>query len=218
MPSSRDVSTQALSAFALGRLSYPLVSAPSAGTGGPEATTTADSTRNFGIVAHVDSGKTTVSERMLYYAAPDRVTSLGDVHHGNTQMDFMAVERERGITVQSAAACFEWPRIDALNQPPRAIASESDGSNSSGSDRVRLNLVDTPGHVDFSAEVLQSLRVLDGCVVALDGAAGVQAQTRSVVASGNSLWLAPCSVCEQDGPNRRRPGGLHRGHTVSCYG
>ena len=128
--------------------------------------------RNFGIVAHVDSGKTTLSERILYYAAPDRVRALGDVHDGNTQMDFLAIERERGITVQSAAARFPW-----------RVLNDGDGNAGEMKEKVRhaeLNLIDTPGHVDFSAEVVHSLRVLDGAVCVVDAPSGVQAQTRAV--------------------------------------
>ena len=109
--------------------------------------------RNVGIVAHVDGGKTTVSERMLFYSGKTRF--MGEVHDGSTVMDFMEMERERGITIGSAATTFEW------------------------NDHF-FNLIDTPGHVDFSAEVERCMMVLDGCVVVVDGVAGVQAQTETV--------------------------------------
>ncbi|XP_078468773.1 ribosome-releasing factor 2, mitochondrial [Lampetra fluviatilis] len=109
--------------------------------------------RNIGIMAHIDAGKTTTTERMLYYAGYTRV--LGDVDDGDTVTDFMAQERERGITIQSAAVSFHW----------------------SGH---RINLVDTPGHVDFTVEVERCLRVLDGAVAVFDASAGVEAQTMTV--------------------------------------
>lgn len=109
--------------------------------------------RNIGIMAHIDAGKTTTTERILYYAGYTR--TLGDVDDGDTVTDFMAQERERGITIQSAAVTFDW-------------------------NAHRINLIDTPGHVDFTIEVERSLRVLDGAVAVFDAAAGVEAQTLTV--------------------------------------
>ncbi|XP_078071039.1 ribosome-releasing factor 2, mitochondrial isoform X2 [Mustelus asterias] len=109
--------------------------------------------RNIGIMAHIDAGKTTTTERMLYYAGYTR--ALGDVDDGDTVTDFMAQERERGITIQSAAVTFDWKTH-------------------------RVNLIDTPGHVDFTVEVERSLRVLDGAVAVFDASAGVEAQTLTV--------------------------------------
>ncbi len=109
--------------------------------------------RNIGIIAHIDAGKTTVSERILYYSG--REHRMGEVHEGNTVMDWMEEERKRGITITSAATTLPWKTH-------------------------RINLIDTPGHVDFTAEVERSLRVLDGGVVVFDGVAGVEAQSETV--------------------------------------
>ena len=110
-------------------------------------------TRNIGIVAHIDAGKTTVTERVLYYSG--RVHRVGEVHDGTATMDYMVQERERGITITSAATACEWQ-----------------GN--------RVNIVDTPGHVDFTAEVERSLRVLDGAVTVFCAVAGVQPQSETV--------------------------------------
>lgn len=110
--------------------------------------------RNLGILAHIDAGKTTVSERFLFYTGVER--RLGEVHEGTTVMDWMPEERERGITITSAVTTCPW----------RGHA---------------IQLIDTPGHVDFTAEVARSLRVLDGAVIVLDGVAGPQAQTETVM-------------------------------------
>ncbi|XP_060617645.2 ribosome-releasing factor 2, mitochondrial [Anolis sagrei] len=109
--------------------------------------------RNIGIMAHIDAGKTTTTERMLYYSG--YIRTLGDVDDGDTVTDFMAQERERGITIQSAAVTFDWKGH-------------------------RINLIDTPGHVDFTVEVERSLRVLDGAVAVFDASAGVEAQSLTV--------------------------------------
>ncbi len=112
-----------------------------------------DKLRNFGIIAHIDAGKTTVSERLLFYTGVSH--KIGEVHEGDTVMDWMVQERERGITITAAAITMHWKG-------------------------VQMNLIDTPGHIDFTAEVQRSLRVLDGAVVVFDGVAGVEPQSETV--------------------------------------
>ncbi|MGN0845768.1 MAG: elongation factor G [Kiritimatiellia bacterium] len=112
-----------------------------------------DHVRNFGIMAHIDGGKTTTSERILYYSGKNY--KIGEVHEGAATMDFMVQEQERGITIQSAATCVQWGAY-------------------------RLSLIDTPGHVDFTAEVERSLRVLDGAVALYCAVGGVQPQSEQV--------------------------------------
>jgi len=119
-----------------------------------------EKTRNIGIIAHIDAGKTTVSERILFYTGKKH--KIGEVHEGAAEMDWMEQERERGITITSAATtCFWAPRGEQDNQ-------------------CRINIIDTPGHIDFTAEVQRSLRVLDGGVVVFDGVAGVEPQSETV--------------------------------------
>ncbi|KAF2788064.1 mitochondrial translation elongation factor-like protein G [Melanomma pulvis-pyrius CBS 109.77] len=134
-------------------------------------------TRNIGIIAHIDAGKTTTTERMLYYSGYTR--RIGDVDEGSTVTDFLPAERARGITIQSAAITFHWP--PTTQQTPSQPSTPTDFSlipRSSISHNI--NLIDTPGHADFTFEVLRSLRVLDGAVCILDGVAGVEAQTEKV--------------------------------------
>src|SRR5438876_7580357 len=109
--------------------------------------------RNIGIIAHIDAGKTTVTERILYYTG--RTYKIGEVHEGTAVIDWMEQERERGITITAAATTAEWRDH-------------------------RVNIIDTPGHVDFTVEVERSLRVLDGGVVVLDAVAGVEPQSETV--------------------------------------
>src|SRR5262245_37636139 len=113
--------------------------------------------RNIGIAAHIDAGKTTVSERILYYTG--KIHKMGEVHEGTATMDFDPEEQKRGITINSAATTCPWDR---------------------NGDRYTINLIDTPGHVDFTAEVERSLRVLDGAVAVFDGKEGVEAQSETV--------------------------------------
>ncbi|MFT7190945.1 MAG: elongation factor G, partial [Dinoroseobacter sp.] len=123
-----------------------------------------DRYRNFGIMAHIDAGKTTCSERILYYTGKSH--NLGEVHDGAATMDWMEQEQERGITITSAATTTFWERTE-------------DGSTPDTS-KHRMNIIDTPGHVDFTIEVERSLAVLDGAVAVLDANAGVEPQTETV--------------------------------------
>ena len=116
-------------------------------------TTPLDRTRNIGIAAHIDAGKTTTTERILYYTGVNY--KIGEVHEGTATMDWMEQEQERGITITSAATTCFWKDH-------------------------RINIIDTPGHVDFTAEVERSLRVLDGAVAVFDAVAGVQPQSETV--------------------------------------
>ncbi|MFS4581197.1 elongation factor G [Phaeobacter sp. C3_T13_0] len=120
--------------------------------------------RNFGIMAHIDAGKTTCSERILYYTGKSH--NIGEVHDGAATMDWMEQEQERGITITSAATTTFWERTE-------------DGETAD-SPKHRLNIIDTPGHVDFTIEVERSLAVLDGAVCVLDANAGVEPQTETV--------------------------------------
>jgi elongation factor G len=117
--------------------------------------------RNIGIVAHIDAGKTTTTERILYYTGASH--KIGEVHEGAAVTDYMAQERERGITITAAAVTCEWRR----HEDPKA-------------DPYRINIIDTPGHVDFTIEVERSMRVLDGAVTVFDGVAGVEPQSETV--------------------------------------
>ncbi|MBU2085825.1 MAG: elongation factor G [Alphaproteobacteria bacterium] len=125
---------------------------------------TLDRYRNFGIIAHIDAGKTTTTERILYYTGKSH--KIGEVHDGAATMDWMEQEQERGITITSAATTTFWERTE-------------DGSTPL-SDKYRFNIIDTPGHVDFTIEVERSLAVLDGAVCVLDANAGVEPQTETV--------------------------------------
>ncbi len=125
-----------------------------------------DRVRNFGIIAHIDAGKTTTSERVLYYTGSQH--SIGEVHEGETTTDWMEQERERGITITAAAITCFW----APTYLPKAERAKKENKN-------RFNIIDTPGHIDFTVEVKRSLRVLDGAVVVFDGVAGVEPQSET---------------------------------------
>ena len=122
-----------------------------------------EKTRNIGIIAHIDAGKTTVTERVLFYT--QKIHRIGEVHDGEAVMDWMTDEQERGITITSAVTTCKWKNCD-------------------------IHIIDTPGHIDFTAEVQRSLRVLDGGLVVFDAVAGVEPQ------------------CEQDARGRQQPLGL----------
>ncbi|MBL7141495.1 elongation factor G [Patescibacteria group bacterium] len=117
-----------------------------------------EKTRNIGIIAHIDAGKTTVTERILYYTGKKH--KVGEVHKGQAEMDWMAQERERGVTITAAATTVFWAPLKQ--------------------EKIRINIIDTPGHIDFTAEVQRSLRVLDGGIVVFDGVAGVEPQSETV--------------------------------------
>ena len=128
--------------------------------------------RNIGIMAHIDAGKTTTTERILYYTG--RTYKIGEVHEGTAVMDWMAQEQERGITITSAATTCEWRDM-------------------------QINIIDTPGHVDFTAEVERSLRVLDGAVALFDSVSGVQPQTETVWRQGDKYKVPRiCFVNKMD--------------------
>ncbi|ATY59450.1 elongation factor G [Cordyceps militaris] len=146
--------------------------------------------RNIGIIAHVDAGKTTTTERMLFYSG---VTSrVGDVDSGNTVTDFLELERERGITIQSAAITFPWPRKEHC--PP-------------GTSPTTVNLIDTPGHQDFRFEVDRCLPILDGAVCIIDSVKGVEAHTERVWGSAHEFRiprLVYCNKLDREGASFRK--------------
>ena len=124
--------------------------------------TSLDKTRNFGIMAHIDAGKTTATERILFHTK--KIHKIGETHDGASQMDWMEQEKERGITITSAATTAFWKGY-------------------------RYNIIDTPGHVDFTVEVQRSLRVLDGAVLLLDSNAGVEPQSETVWRQANEYHV-----------------------------
>ena len=129
-------------------------------------------TRNIGIAAHIDAGKTTLTERILFYTG--MIHKIGEVHEGNTVTDWMEQERERGITITSAATTCAWTQ-----KPEPDVFKIYEGI------KMRVNIIDTPGHVDFTAEVERSLRVLDGAIAVFDAVAGVQPQSETVWRQAN---------------------------------
>ena len=144
-------------------------------------TTPIDQYRNFGIMAHIDAGKTTTTERILFYTGVNH--KIGEVHDGAATMDWMEQEQERGITITSAATTCFWKGMDKSFK------------------EHRFNIIDTPGHVDFTIEVERSLRVLDGAVFVLCAVGGVQPQSETVGARrpstrsrglpSSTRWTAP---------------------------
>lgn len=129
-----------------------------------------DKIRNIGFIAHIDAGKTTVSERVLFYTGLSH--KIGEVHEGQAIMDWMEQERERGITITSASTTCYWI--------PTYLTSQKQDGEETKKWQYRINIIDTPGHIDFTAEVQRSLRVLDGAVVIFDGVAGVEPQSETV--------------------------------------
>ena len=129
-----------------------------------------DKTRNIGIMAHIDAGKTTTTERVLYYTG--KIHKIGETHEGASQMDWMEQEQERGITITSAATTAQW-------------------------NGYRVNIIDTPGHVDFTVEVERSLRVLDGAVTVLDSKAGVEPQTETVWRQATTYGVPRIVFCNK---------------------
>jgi elongation factor G len=149
--------------------------APKPGTSNPNSPDRAfplERTRNIGICAHIDAGKTTLTERILFYTG--MIHKIGEVHEGTTVTDWMEQERERGITITSAATTCNWKQ---LKQP--GVFKLFEDVN------MRVNIIDTPGHVDFTAEVERSLRVLDGAIAVFDAVAAVQPQSETVWRQAN---------------------------------
>ena len=130
--------------------------------------------RDIGIIAHIDAGKTTVSERILFYTGISH--RIGEVHEGQAIMDWMEQEKERGITITAAATTCFWTPTYLL----RAAEDDSEKQKIRQAHEHRINIIDTPGHIDFTVEVQRSLRVLDGAVVVFDGVAGVEPQSETV--------------------------------------
>jgi len=138
-----------------------------AGPNSPNRKFPLERTRNIGIAAHIDAGKTTITERVLFYTG--MIHKMGEVHEGTTVTDWMDLERERGITITSAATTCSWAQ-----RKEEGVYKISEGI------KQRINIIDTPGHVDFTAEVERSLRVLDGAIAVFDAVAGVQPQSETV--------------------------------------
>ena len=147
---------------------------PAANT--PARPYTLERTRNIGICAHIDAGKTTLTERILFYTGS--IHKIGEVHDGTTVTDWMEQERERGITITSAATTCFWP-----------VREEAGLVKSFENTKNRVNIIDTPGHVDFTAEVERSLRVLDGAIAVFCGVAGVQPQSETVWRQANKYGV-----------------------------
>ena len=138
-------------------------------------------TRNIGIMAHIDAGKTTTTERILFYTG--KTHRIGETHDGSATMDWMAQEQERGITITSAATTCYWVPSVYQNDVEAAKAN-----------KYRINIIDTPGHVDFTVEVQRSLRVLDGSVTVLCAKGGVEPQTETVWNQANEYKVPIMSI------------------------
>jgi len=150
-------------------MSATLQEKPTSNPNSPDRAFPLERTRNIGIAAHIDAGKTTLTERILFYTG--MIHKIGEVHEGTTVTDWMEQERERGITITSAATTCSWVQ---KKEPVEGIYKAFEGI------KQRVNIIDTPGHVDFTAEVERSLRVLDGAIAVFCGVAGVQPQSETV--------------------------------------
>ena len=150
-------------------MSATLQEKPAANPNSPNRAFPLERTRNIGICAHIDAGKTTLTERILFYTG--MIHKIGEVHEGTTVTDWMEQERERGITITSAATTCSWVQ---RKEPVEGVYKAFEGI------KQRVNIIDTPGHVDFTAEVERSLRVLDGAIAVFCGVAGVQPQSETV--------------------------------------
>jgi elongation factor G len=149
---------------------------PSANPNSPDRAFPLERTRNIGIAAHIDAGKTTLTERILFYTG--MIHKIGEVHEGTTVTDWMEQERERGITITSAATTCSW-----VQRKEDGVYKIFEGV------KQRVNIIDTPGHVDFTAEVERSLRVLDGAIAVFCGVAGVQPQSETVWRQANKYGV-----------------------------
>jgi elongation factor G len=150
-------------------MSATLQEKPATNPNSPDRAFPLERTRNIGICAHIDAGKTTLTERILFYTG--MIHKIGEVHEGTTVTDWMEQERERGITITSAATTCSWVQ---RKEPVDGVYKMFEGI------KQRVNIIDTPGHVDFTAEVERSLRVLDGAIAVFCGVAGVQPQSETV--------------------------------------
>src|SRR5689334_7104361 len=142
----------------------------------PERKFPLERTRNIGIAAHIDAGKTTLTERILFYTG--MIHKIGEVHEGTTVTDWMEQERERGITITSAATTCSWTQ-----RKEEGVYKIFEGI------KQRVNIIDTPGHVDITAEVERSLRVLDGAIAVFDAVAGVEPRSETVSRQANKYGV-----------------------------
>ena len=156
-----------------------------------------EKTRNIGIMAHIDAGKTTTTERILFYTG--KTHRIGETHDGTATMDWMVQEQERGITITSAATTCFWAPSEYHGDPAKAKENT-----------YRINIIDTPGHVDFTVEVERSLRVLDGSVTVLCAKGGVEPQTETVWRQANKYFVPRMAendirLCSRNGKSRALP-------------